>query len=107
MTTRIGSATSIDLREGTNGSIACMSTGAPVPTIRWTFNNQPVRFNTTETMNDNLMLGSITSTLHLNDVRFPDDEGVYICIGSSATTFTTSEIIFNVRVTGITSKPRR
>ena len=88
--------------EGGSVILSCTSVGAPVPTITWEFNSQPVQIIPTETViqsvatlvrsdpNDqdsplvpNIVTGSITSSIQIVNASYPEDEGVYTCIGSN------------------------
>lgn len=82
-------------------TLSCISTGAPAPTISWEFNGQDVMITPTESSasqaqatlirdpNDmsrfipNIVLGTITSTIEIINARYPDDDGVYTCIGTN------------------------
>ena len=103
--------------QGQSVDVTCTATGAPRPTVRWTFNGQNVtQFNQTvqliqmrvRIMNESNFLsasvrdGYAISTLHIVNIQ-PSDEGVYMCIGSntgSAVT-TTSISEFTLLIEGI------
>ena len=95
--------------------ISCKSTGGPVPTITWTFNNQPTTFiqtdvitkGTTEAvrqMDDTFLSiitpGNVISTLHIVDPQYPTHDGVYTCTGNNSmdTSTTTSRVDITVEV---------
>ena len=93
--------------EGDNGAISCRSVGAPVPSITWEFNNQTTGFEQTDTVTPfeatftgspgnrsvNLTPGNIVSTLHIVSARYPDNDGVYACIGTNADDLTVKSSI--------------
>lgn len=73
--------------------ISCTSSGIPIPTISWTINNMPTRFEQTDTSTDfrataysvqdvRITPASTVSRLHI-DNPYPTDEGIYVCIGTS------------------------
>ena len=65
--------------EGESVDISCTSTGAPVPTISWTFGDLMTSFRQT----DSPTPGSVVSTLHLVNTSYPAHDGVYVCTGSN------------------------
>ena len=79
--------------------ISCKSTGGPVPTITWTFNNQPTTFSQTDvttqatthamsqpnnTFVSIVTPGNVMSTLHIVDAQYPTHNGVYTCTGNNS-----------------------
>ena len=79
--------------------ISCKSTGGPVPTITWTFNNQPTTFSQTDVITqvtteavrqpDGFFVsivtsGNVISTLHIVDAQYPTHDGVYTCTGNNS-----------------------
>ena len=87
--------------EGNSITISCTSIGAPIPSITWEFNGQSMSFNTTDTVtdpqielarrnpddpNDGLVpvtISNIVSDLRIVNAQYPEDDGVYTCIGSN------------------------
>ena len=81
------------LTEGGTVAISCTSTGIPTPSIVWRFRGAPTRFTATDgtptdpsgSLNPSSDFiyteGSITSTLQIVAPVYPDDDGVYECIG--------------------------
>ena len=106
------------IAEGDNGTISCRSVGAPVPSITWEFNNQTTGFEQTDIVTPyqaaligeagnrvvDLTPGNIVSTLHIVSARYPDHDGVYICIGTNVDdqTVTSSSALLSVQVHGET-----
>lgn len=95
--------------EGEDVDISCVSTGVPVPTITWTFNNQTTPFSQTDASADHnvtviisdqstaVTQGNVVSTLHIVNPRYLTNTGEYVCTGSSTNgDFTTSS---SVRIT--------
>ncbi len=114
-TTLSGIRSTYNYRQAVN--ISCTSTGLPLPTIRWTFNgSDEIPFNHTDistdfvprdTMGDFyqspyliISHGNATSILHVKNIRYPEDQGVYKCIGSNTGTSitATSSATFTIRV---------
>ena len=98
--------------------ISCKSTGGPVPTITWTFNNQPTTFSQTGVITkanteavrqmDGTFLsiitpGNVISTLHIVDLQYPTHDGVYTCTGNNSidASTTTSSVDITVEVQGM------
>ena len=87
--------------EGNSVTISCNSTGAPVPSITWMLNGQPVTFNSSETIttsetqlvrrNPNdpntefipVSISSTVSSLRINNAQYPDHDGNYTCTGTN------------------------
>ena len=81
--------------EGENLDISCISTGTPAPIVTWTLNNQLTSFTQTDTYTNHSVTrsgasqavvvtqGNVVSTLHIVNVQYPADIGVYVCIGSN------------------------
>ena len=93
------------LQAGESVNISCTSVGAPVPTIRWTFNGVNItHFDQTETNYTDYVFtevitgpstrastitpGSSMSTLHILNFQ-SENEGIYECIGSNIGTSVT------------------
>lgn len=89
--------------ERENFDISCTSTGAPLPSFRWTLNGQATRFIKTDSFTDYVITfrnvttvpsfhrqyqeavvspGVTESTLHIQNFQ-SRDEGIYECIGSN------------------------
>ena len=96
--------------------VSCKSTGGPVPTITWTFNNQPTTFSQTDDItqattqisrenpnNPTITPGNVISTLHIVDALYPNHDGVYTCTGinSMDVSTTTSSVNITVQVQGM------
>ena len=79
--------------------LSCTSTGAPTPSIVWMLDGQPAPFikNDISTRESEvhqipltsppvfgIILGSITSNLHVVNARYPDHDGVYTCVGTNS-----------------------
>ena len=78
--------------------ISCVSVGAPVPSVTWQFNNQTTVHSQTDVVTQyeatvtgdvgnigvDVIPGNIVSTLHIVNARYPDDDGVYTCIGTNS-----------------------
>ena len=108
------------ISEGNDGSITCRSVGAPVPNIIWEFNNQTTGFNQTDKFTQyqasitgtspnrdvDLTPGNIESTLHIVNAKFPDNDGVYTCIGTNADDLKvkSSNALITIQVNGELSK---
>ena len=100
----------LEVRKGGFADISCTSSGVPVPTITWTFNNQPVPFSQTNTVTNysaavsgvsiEVTKGNITSTLHIVNAQYPDNAGEYVCTGSNTDGVSSSSII-TVHIPGI------
>ena len=96
--------------------ISCKSTGGPVPTITWTFNNQPITFSQTDVItlattqavrqDDTFVTiitpGNVMSTLHIVDAQYPTKYGVYTCTGNNSVDVSenTSSVDITVEVQG-------
>ena len=107
------------IAEGDNGTISCRSVGAPVPSITWEFNNQTTGFEQTDTVTQiqasitgtapnravDLTPGNIVSTHHIVSARYPDNDGVYTCIGTNGDDLfvASSSALVTVQVNGETS----
>ena len=85
----------VTISEGNSVDISCKSTGGPVPTITWTFNNQPTTFSQTDVitqatteLDDTFVTivtpGNVISTLHIVDAQYPTHDGVYTCTGNNS-----------------------
>ena len=98
--------------------ISCKSTGGPVPTITWTFNNQPTNFSQTDVITQAttesvrqpdgtfvsiVMPGNVMSTLHIVITQYPTHDGVYTCTGNNSmdVSATTSSVNIIVEVQGM------
>ena len=97
-------------------NISCTCTGVPLPTVRWTYNGlDEIPFSHTDVSVDYgvrvtgnelgrratlTSLGTAASTLHLMNIRYPQDQGVYQCIGSNTGTSitATSNASFTLRI---------
>ena len=101
--------------------ISCKSTGGPVPTITWTFNNQPTTFSqthnitqaTTEAVRQPdgtfvsiVIPGNVISILHIVDAQYPTHDGVYKCTGNNSMNASdnTSSVTITVQVQGMLVK---
>ena len=95
--------------------ITCKSTGGPVPTITWTFNNKPTTFSQTDVITQAtthavrqpdgtfvsiVMLGNVISTLHIVDAQYPTHDGMYTCTGNNSmdASDNTSSVTITVQV---------
>lgn len=91
--------------EGENVNISCLSIGISVPTISWTLNGQPTSFKQVdESRNASSFMGgyipgSRLSTLQLVDVKYPADQGIYVCNGSNF--HTTSAVMVALEIFGV------
>ncbi len=110
------SSSPVVISKGGSADISCTSVGAPVPSITWQLNNQTTSFQQTDTETpfeasltrnvENLMFylipGSIKSTLHIVNARYPDRDGVYTCIGTNSNDLTvpSSSVSITVQVNG-------
>lgn len=80
-------------------TISCTSIGAPTPSIVWMLDGHQAPFTTNDiitkesvatTLNEmdqrifSIVLGSITSNLHVVNARYPDHDGVYTCVGTNS-----------------------
>ena len=93
---------SVAILEGLSVILSCTSVGAPVPTVTWELNNQPVQItpvvsvmqsqatlvrsdpgNSNSPFVPNIITGNIISSIEIINVSFPADDGVYTCIGSN------------------------
>ena len=99
--------------------ISCKSTGGPVPTITWTFNNQLTNFSQTDVITqatttepvrqpDGTFLSTVTpgnviSTLYIVDAQYPTHDGVYTCTGNNSmdVSTTTSSVDITIEVQGM------
>ena len=106
--------------EGDSIILSCTSFGAPVPTITWELNNQSVQIAPVESvmqsqatlvrsipgddnspLTTNIITGSITSSIVIVNASYPDDDGVYTCIGSNDNQMmNTNEDTITLQVTG-------
>ena len=110
-----GQDENLTISEGINVDITCKSTGGPVPTITWTFNNQPTTFSQTDVITQAtteavrqmdgtfvsiVTLGNVMSTLHIVDAQYPTHDGVYTCTGNNSmdTSDNTSSVTITVQV---------
>ena len=96
-TTSLGSSEVI-IYESNSVDISCLSVGAPVPTVTWELNNQAAAYAQTDIMTQyeanvigdvgnirvDVIPGNTLSTHHIVNARFPDDDGVYTCVGSNS-----------------------
>ena len=100
----------VSVEEGRSVNISCNSTGIPTPTIVWQMNNQPVPFRPIEDVMEpldrgfesflqDIMLGSINSTIEIVNATYPDNNGTYICSGTNEVTSSNSSV--NVLVIGM------
>ena len=113
-----GQDENVTVSEGNSVDISCKSTGGPVPTITWIFNNQPTTFSqtdvitqvTTETVrqpNDFFVSivtpGNVISTFHIVDAQYPIHDGVYTCTGNNSMVASdnTSSVNITVEVQGM------
>jgi len=103
----------VSVREGGSVVISCTSTGVPVPTISWTFNNLTTRFNQNDKSTEvtafvtaggvvDITQGSVDSSLQIVAPQYPADDGVYVCVGSNthAGNTATSSAMITVQVLG-------
>ena len=87
------------LSEGDNVNISCSSAGVPIPTITWTFQDQPTPFEQIDLQKDIVVFlvrndngdlvpditpGSLESTLQIVNAQYPAHDGVYQCTGSNS-----------------------
>ena len=102
--------------EGSSLILSCTSTGAPVPSIEWEFNNQSLAIipsesviesnaehvrNASGSLVPDVTIGRITSSIEIVAARYPHDQGNYICIGSNDNEMlVTSEDTIVVQVVG-------
>ena len=110
-----GQDKSVTISEGNSIDISCKSTGGPVPSITWTFNNQPTTFNQTDVITqatteavlqmDGTFVsivtpGNVISTLHIVDAQYPTHDGVYTCTGNNSmdASDNTSSVYITVQV---------
>ena len=82
--------------EGRNVNISCASSGVPVPTISWHFNDMVAPFNHTDTFTNFsafayssksppvITYGRTVSNLQLKNIQYPAHNGVYVCVGSNS-----------------------
>ena len=101
--------------------ISCKSTGGPVPTITWTFNNQPTILSQTDVITQAsteavrqpdgtfvsiVTLGNVTSTLHIVDAQYRTHDGVYTCTGNNyvSASDNTNSVTITVQVQGMLVK---
>ncbi len=84
--------------EGGNVTLTCTSEGTPTPTFTWRLNGEDVPTNRhTETFTDpevdvdqqadvinNFTNGTAITVLTISVAVFPDDDGVYECIGTNS-----------------------
>ena len=89
----------VSVLEGFPVTISCTSTGAPTPTIEWTFNDLPIPFNVEviSTANETqasltrsgpsfettITPGCATSFLNIVNSVYPTHDGNYTCTGSN------------------------
>ena len=83
------------------GNSVTISTGAPVPSITWMLNGQPVTFDSSETIttsgtqlvrrNPNdpnsefipVSISNTVSSLTISNAQYPDHDGNYTCTGTN------------------------
>ena len=116
-----GQDENVTISEGNSVDISCKSTGGPVPSITWTFNNQPTTFNQTDVITQAtthavrqldgtfvciVTLGKVTSILHIVDAQYPIHDGVYTCTGNNSmdASDNTSSVNITVQVQGMLVK---
>ena len=106
------------IQEGGSVTISCTSTGAPVPSISWELNGQPVPFQSVNIRTEghvslrrnqnahgsnsfvpDITLGTTTSNLLIENAQYPDHNGVYACIGSNQEN--SSRALISIQVTGM------
>ena len=89
----------VSVLEGFPVTISCTSTGAPTPTIEWTFNDLPIQFSVEviSTANETraslirsgasfettIALGNVISFLSIVNSVYPTHDGNYKCTGSN------------------------
>ena len=116
-----GQDENVTISEGNSVDITCKSTGGPVPSITWTFNNQPTTFSQTDVLTQVtteavrqpdgtfvsiVMSGNVISTLHIVDAQYPTHDGVYTCTGNNSIDAldNTSSVTITVQVQGMLVK---
>ena len=92
--------------EGKSISISCNSTGNPTPTIVWELDGEPFLYTPTEItvqpqaptqgFLQDVMLGSINSTVRVVNASYPDDEGFYTCVGTNDEEYSNISIFVQV-----------
>lgn len=96
-TTSLGSSEVIIL-EGDSVDISCLSVGAPVPIVTWELNNQSAVYMQTDIVTQyeatvigdvgnirvDVIPGNTLSTHHVVNARFPENDGVYTCVGTNS-----------------------
>ena len=107
----------ITVSEEESVNISCSATGVPVPTITWIVTNQLSPFIQTDmstdysvtitgasaTLDTVVIPGSVVSTLHIVNPRYPTHNGVYECIGTNTNgmSTTSSSSTISVFIPGI------
>lgn len=106
--------------KGSSVILSCTSIGAPVPNITWEFNNQSLQIIPTETVIQsvatlvrsdpsdensplvpNIVTGSITSSIEIVNVGYPENDGIYTCIGSNDNQMlSTTQNTITLQITG-------
>ena len=101
----------VSVDEGSSVNITCNSVGIPAPTITWWMNDQLVPLTPIESITDptergfssflqDIMLGSINSTIEIVDAQYPENNGTYICIGTNEIN-SSSDSSISVQVVGM------
>ena len=116
--TTANNQSAVAVLEGDSIILSCTSFGAPVPTITWEFSNQPVEITPIESATEsvatlirdpldsssfipNIITGDITSSIQIVNASYPEDDGVYTCIGSNDNQMlNTSEDTITLQVIG-------
>ena len=89
------SSEKVAVLEGRSASLSCTSRGVPTPTISWRFRDMVAPIHQNDTFTDFsavaprsshlpiITLGRVVSNLQLNNIQYPTNDGVYVCVGSN------------------------